>query len=289
MNPMTAKRDYFPLFLIAPTVIFLFLVVIYPMIYSLYLSTTNFDLSSGEQSFIAIENYLQILRDSAFFESLGITLILTAVTVSSSLLIGLGLAMILNRYTRGRAAILPLLLMPMMLTPVVIGLMWAMMYNADYGVFSYLLGFLGFERRSLTGNPSTALLSVIVADIWQWTPFMMILLLSGLQSLPEEPYEAAQIDGASKLQTLRFMTLPMLMPTILVAIIFRTLDAIKIFDIVYTLTAGGPGTVTEVVSLFIYRTGFRFFHMGYASALSWVLLVITIVISQVYIKLIRTA
>jgi len=166
--------------------------------------------------------------------------------------------------------------------------MWAMMYNADYGVFSYLFGLLGFERRSLIGDPSTALLSVIVTDIWQWTPFMMILLLSGLQSLPQEPYEAAQIDGASKLQTTRFITLPMLMPTIMVAVIFRTLDAIKIFDIVYTLTAGGPGIATEVVSLFIYRTGFRFFHMGYATALSWVLLAVTIVISQVYIKLIRT-
>ena len=285
---MTAKRDYFPLFLIAPTVGCLFLVVIYPMLYSLYLSTTNFDLSSGEQLFIGVENYLEILRDIEFFESLGITLTLTAVTVSGSFLIGFGLALILNRYTKGRAAILPLLLMPMMLTPVVIGLMWAMMYNADYGVFSYLLGVAGVERRSWTGDPSTALLSVIVTDIWQWTPFMMILLLSGLQSLPQEPYEAAQIDGASKLQTTRFVTLPMLMPTIMVAVIFRTLDAIKIFDIVYTLTAGGPGIATEVVSLFIYRTGFRFFHMGYATALSWVLLAVTIVISQVYIKLIRT-
>lgn len=284
---MTAKRDYFPLFLIAPTVGCLFLIVIYPMLCSLYLSTTNFDLSSGEQSFIGVENYLEILRDIEFFESLGITLTLTAVTVSGSFLIGFGLALILNRYTKGRAAILPLLLMPMMLTPVVIGLMWAMMYNADYGVFSYLLGVVGVERRSWTGDPSTALLSVIVTDIWQWTPFMMILLLSGLQSLPQEPYEASQIDGASKLQTVRFITLPMLMPIIMVAIIFRTLDAIKIFDIVYTLTAGGPGTATEVVSLFIYRTGFRFFHMGYATTLSWVLLVVTIVISQIYIKLIR--
>jgi len=284
---MTAKRDYFPLFLIAPTVGCLFLVVIYPMLYSLYLSTTNFDLSSGEQLFIGVENYLEILRDIEFFESLGITLALTAVTVSGSFLIGFVLALILNRYTKGRAAILPLLLMPMMLTPVVIGLMWAMMYNADYGVFSYLLGIVGVERRSWTGDPSTALLSIIVTDIWQWTPFMMILLLSGLQSLPQEPYEASQIDGASKLQTVRFITLPMLMPTIMVAIIFRTLDAIKIFDIVYTLTAGGPGTATEVVSLFIYRTGFRFFHMGYATTLSWVLIVVTIAISQIYIKLIR--
>jgi len=284
---MTAKRDYFPFLLIAPTVVFLFLVVVYPMIYSLYLSTTNFDLSSGERSFIGVDNYVQILGNVAFFQSLGITLTLTAVTVSCSLLVGLGLALILNRYTKGRAVILPLLLTPMMLTPIVVGLMWAMMYNADYGVFSYLLSLLGFERRSWTGDPSTALLSVIVTDIWEWTPFMMILLLSGLQSLPQEPYEAAQIDGASKLQTLRFITLPILMPTIMVAVIFRTLDAMKIFDIVYTLTAGGPGTTTEVVSLFVYRTGFRFFHMGYAAALSWVLLVVAIVISQIYVKLIR--
>ncbi len=175
----------------------------------------------------------------------------------------------------------------MMLTPVVVGLMWGMMYNTDFGVIAYLLRSIGFERSSWTGDPSTALFSLMLVDVWQWTPFMMILLLSGLQGIPQEQYESAEIDGAPRWQIFRYITFPLLKTMVMVAVIFRLMDAIKIFDIVYTITRGGPGTVTEVISLYIFKTGFKFFRMGYATSLSWILLIVTIVLTQFYVKAMR--
>ena len=177
-----------------------------------------------------------------------------------------------------------ILILPTMMTPVVVGLIWRFMYNPELGMANYLLSFLGLGPFNWLGNRHLAMYAVMFADIWQWTPFMALVMLAGLQALPDEPFEAASIDGASGLQMVRYITLPLLRPTMLVAVLIRLMDAFKSFDLIFVLTGGGPGMTTEVLSFHIYRTGFKFFHMGYAAAMSYVMLVIVVLVSQILIR-----
>jgi multiple sugar transport system permease protein len=182
------------------------------------------------------------------------------------------------------------LLVPMMLPAVVVGVVWRLLLNPNYGPINSGLRSLGINSDLLTwtASPKLAMLSVIVVDCWQWTPFMFLVLLAGLQAIPLEPYEAALIDGSNRWQTFRHITLPLLRPAILIALLLRTMDLLRVFDQIFILTEGGPGFATETLSLYIYRTAFRFFDFGYAAALSFVLLAITNVISMVYIRLLQS-
>src|SRR5437762_6568078 len=177
----------------------------------------------------------------------------------------------------------------MMLPPVVVGVVWRLMLNPDFGAVNGTLKSVGLNTESLTwtASPILALGSVIAVDIWQWTPFMFLILLAGLQAIPQEPYEAALIDGSNHLQTFRHVTLPLLKPAILIALLLRTMDLLRVFDHIFILTEGGPGFATETVSLYIYRTAFRFSNFGYAAAMSFVLLVLTNLISVAYIRMLR--
>jgi multiple sugar transport system permease protein len=180
------------------------------------------------------------------------------------------------------------LIIPTIMTPVVVGLIWRLMYNPDMGMLNYFLALFGFPTVNWTGMPGTALPSVIIADIWEWTPFMALIMLAGLQALPQEPFEAALVDGASAWQSFRYITLPFLAPTMLVAFLIRLMDAFKTFDLVFVLTQGGPGMSTEILNYYTYRYGFKFFHLGYASALSWLLVVVITIISMILVKRIRS-
>jgi multiple sugar transport system permease protein len=177
----------------------------------------------------------------------------------------------------------------MMLPPVVVGVVWRLMLNPDFGAINGTLKGAGVNTESLTwtASPTLALAAVIAVDIWQWTPFMFLVLLAGLQAIPQEPYEAAVIDGSSAWQTFRHVTLPLLKPAILIALLLRTMDLLRVFDQIFILTEGGPGFSTETVSLYIYRTAFRFSDFGYAAAMSFVLLVLTNVVSVGYIRLLQ--
>jgi multiple sugar transport system permease protein len=196
----------------------------------------------------------------------------------------------LSTQMRGRSVFRSLLLVPMMLPAVVVGVVWRLMLNSNFGALNGTLKGIGVNTDALTwtGSPKLAMASVIVADVWQWTPFMFLILLAGLQAIPQEPYEAALIDGASGWQTFRHVTLPLLKPAILIALLLRTMDLLRVFDQIFILTEGGPGFATETVSLYIYRTAFRFSNFGYAAAMSFVLLMITNVISVGYIRFLRT-
>ena len=182
-----------------------------------------------------------------------------------------------------------ILLIPMMLPPVVVGVVWRLMFNPDFGAINGTLKGAGVNTEALTwtASPGLALASVIAVDVWQWTPFMFLILLAGLQAIPQEPYEAAMIDGSNWWQTFRHITLPMLKPAILIALLLRTMDLLRVFDQIFILTEGGPGFATETVSLYIYRTAFRFADFGYAAAMSFVLLALTNIISLVYIRLLQ--
>jgi multiple sugar transport system permease protein len=259
---------------------------IYPLLYSIKVA---FQTGSDETVRWSLANFTRLATDGFFLSALGHTAVYAVVALTFEFMLGLGLAVLLDRSVRGRSLFRAALLIPMMIPPVVVGVVWRLMLNADFGAINGTLKSLGVNTEALTwtASPKLALASVIAVDIWQWTPFMFLVLLAGLQAIPQEPYEAAKIDGASRWQTFQHITLPLLKPAILVALLLRTMDLLRVFDQIFILTEGGPGFATETVSLYIYRAAFRFFDFGYAAAMSFVLLALTNVISIGYIKLLQ--
>lgn len=275
-----------PYLLIAPTVAVLVALSIYPLIYSVRISLQT---GSGEAARWSLSNFARLASDKFFLEALAHTFIYAVVALTFEFLLGLGLAIMLDRPLRGRSLFRSALLIPMMLPPVVVGVVWRLMLNPDFGAVNGTLKSAGVTTESLTwtASPLLALASVIAVDIWQWTPFMFLVLLAGLQAIPQEPYEAAIVDGSSAWQTFCHVTLPLLKPAILIALLLRTMDLLRVFDQIFILTEGGPGFSTETVSLYIYRTAFRFSDFGYAAAMSFVLLLFTNFISAGYIRLLQ--
>jgi multiple sugar transport system permease protein len=271
--------------LLAPTVAVLFALTIYPLIYSVKISL------QGESGNWTFHNFARLISDQFFLTALVHTVIYAAIALTFEFLIGLTLALLLNTRIRGRALFRSLLLVPMMLPTVVVGVVWRLMLNSNFGAVNGTLKRFGLNTDALTwtASPKLAMATVVVADVWQWTPFMLLILLAGLQAIPQEPYEAALIDGASAWQTFRHVTLPLLKPAILIALLLRTMDLLRVFDQIFILTEGGPGFATETVSLYIYRTAFRFSNFGYAAAMSFVLLLITNVISVGYMRFLQTS
>lgn len=269
--------------LLAPTVAVLLALSIYPLAYSIVVS-----LQTNEGDW-ALDNFARLFSDGFFLSALVHTFVYSAGALILEFLIGLGLALLLNRQLKARGLLRSSLLVPMMLPTVVVGVVWRLMFNPNFGAINGTLKRFGVatEQLTWTASPKLALFSVIAVDVWQWTPFVFLVLLAGLQSIPQEPYEAALLDGSSSWQTFRYITLPLLKPAILVALLLRTMDLLRVFDQIFILTEGGPGFATETVSLYIYRTAFRFFNFGYAAAMSFVLLAVTNVISIFYIKLLQ--
>jgi multiple sugar transport system permease protein len=269
--------------LLAPTVTVLLALTIYPLIYSIKLS---FQTGSGHAT---LENFARLFSDQFFLSALLHTFVYTAIALTIEFFIGLGLALLLNEKMRGRNAFRALFLLPMMLPPVVVGVVWRLMLNSNFGALNGTLKGFGVNTEALTwtASPKLAMASVIMADVWQWTPFMFLILLAGLQAIPQEPYEAALIDGSDAWRTFQHVTLPLLKPAILIALLLRTMDLLRVFDHIFILTEGGPGFATETLSLYIYRTAFRFSNFGYAAAMSFVLLLITNLISAGYIRLLE--
>jgi len=273
-----------PYVLLAPAVAVLLLLTIYPLIYSIRISL------QGESGNWTVQNFTRLLHDQFFLSALAHTLIYAVSALTIEFFLGMALALLLDTQMRGRAIYRSLLLLPMMLPPIVVAVVWRLMLNSDFGALNGTLKAFGLHTESLTwtASPKLALVSVIVADVWQWTPFMFLILLAGLQAIPQEPYEAALIDGAGRWQTFLHVTLPLLKPAILIALLLRTMDLLRVFDQIFILTEGGPGFATETVSLYIYRTAFRFANFGYAAAMSFVLLLITNVISLGYMRMLQT-
>lgn len=275
-----------PALFLAPAVAVLLALSIYPLIYSITISLqqqTSAGLTWG------LGNFARLLSDNFFLTALAHSFVYAVCALTCEFLLGLGLALLLNKQIRGRGVFRASLLIPMMLPAVVVGVIWRLMLNPNFGAINETLKQLGVNTASLTwtASPKLAMLSVIAVDVWQWTPFVFLVLLAGLQAIPQEPYEAALIDGSSRWQTFWHVTLPLLKPSILIVLLLRTMDLLRVFDQIFILTEGGPGFATETISLYIYRTAFRFFDFGYAAAMSFVLLALTNVISAVYIRLIQ--
>jgi len=269
--------------LLAPTIAVLLALTIYPLIYSVKVS---FQTESGALTFA---NFSRLMSDQFFLSAMAHTFVYAVAALTIEFLLGLALALLLHGAIHGRNWFRALLLIPLMLPPVVVGVIWRLMLNSNFGALNGTLKRFGFNTEALTwtASPKLAMASVIVADVWQWTPFMFLILLAGLQAIPQEPYEAALVDGSSAWQTFRYVTLPLLKPAILIALLLRTIDLLRVFDHIFILTEGGRGFATETLSLYIYRTAFRFSNFGYAAAMSFVLLLLTNLISVAYMRMLR--
>lgn len=274
--------------LLLPSIAVFIILSFFPLIYSFIYSLSDWNMSSpNPPRFVGLNNYIKMFSDYNFWVSLKVTFLFIAGVIIGELILGLILALLLNREFKGKSFIRTIFIMPVMITPVVVGIIWRLLYNPDMGVLNYIFGFIGISPKIWLGTASSALISVIFTDIWEWTPMVALIILSGLHSIPTDPIEAGKIDGASPFQVFRYIIFPLLKPTFLVALIIRTIDAFKIFDVIYVLTGGGPGMGTEVLSIYSYRQGFRFFKMGYASATTILMIGIIAIICVFYMKSIR--
>lgn len=260
---------------------------VYPYAQSFYMSLTHFT-RQGRFIFIGLENYKKMLSDGYFWTSLKTTFFLTAGDILVSFLIGFGLALLLNREFKGHHIIRALFLLPLIVSRVVSGLTWKFMLDPTLGIVNYFLGFIGLPKNiAWVSTPSLAILSIIIADTWKYSPWVFLLMLAGLQSLPKEPYEAAKVDGASRLQVFRWITLPLLKPLIVIALIFRTHGAFLMFDVIYALTKGGPGIATENLNFYAFDNCYTYLKLGYGSALIIILFLISLVICVAYLSQLR--
>jgi multiple sugar transport system permease protein len=272
----------------APAVLAVALLLLFPLLYTFYLSFTYWFLSSVSQpEFVGLANYARLARDERVLNALGNTLYFTVLSVAVEMLIGFWLAMLFNRDFRLRGVLRTLLLLPMLSTPIAVSLVWALMYEPTLGVFNYLLGGLGLPPVLFLGDRQLVIPSLVLVNAWFSVPFVMLVLLAGLSSLPGEPYEAALIDGASAWQTLIYLTLPLLRPTIVVTMLFRTISALQTFDQIFALTGGGPSRASETVNLLGYFQLIESNDMGYASAILMLLFVIVLGATLALLKLRR--
>ncbi len=272
-----------PAFYILPAFLVLGVILLYPLGYSFWLSFHQWLLRTFRQGvpFIGFENYIKVFSNADFLNSLRVTFTFVIFAIAIEFVLGMGLALLLNHDLKGKGFIRSMILLPMMCTNVVIGLTWRLLLNYEFGLVNYYLSVLGLNRVEWLSKPSVAMPAILMVDVWNTTSFVALLLLSGLQALPEEPYEAARIDGASGWQTFIYLTLPLLRQTILVALLWRVIDTFRIFDVIYLLTAGGPARATETVSIYVYRYGFQSFNLGYASAASYIMILIMLVIAAI--------
>jgi len=279
------NRQIFLIFLL-PGMLVLFLTTIYPMLYAGYLSFRSYDLAKlfVPRVFVGWANYREILSSSEFPHTLKITFQLMAITLPVQLVLGVGMALLVTQRLPGMGIARTLLLIPMMISPVIVGLVWLFLYFPELGYLNYFLGFLGIGAIPWITSTNWALWAIAIADIWQWTPFVMMGAAAAITSLSPEPYEAAKIDGNTRWQVFRHVTLPQLRPVLISLMFLRAIDVFKIYDIIFVLTKGGPGDSTEVLSLFIYRQSFTFWRMGVGAAASFVSLVIIVVLIALFFK-----
>jgi multiple sugar transport system permease protein len=270
---MTAGRTA-RLLTLLPALALFAVIALYPIGELVAMSLSHIEWVQGRAhwTFAGLAQYARVLDDALFRAGVVNTLVFAVGAVTLQIVLGFALALMVTRATRGRTLYRTVFILPILVPGIVIGAIWKLMYNFDFGVINQMLDAVSLRPVDWLGNSSTALLSVILVDIWHWTPFVFLLLLAGLESLPQDVYEAAKVDGATFLQELRYVTLPMMLPAIAVTVVFRLISGVKVFDEIYLLTGGGPGTSTEVVSYTIFRRFFTEGQMGYGAAMSTVVL-----------------
>jgi multiple sugar transport system permease protein len=277
---MRERRSHGYLF-VAPSVVILFLVALCPIAFAIWLSLRRMILVFHEDRFVGLENYRFLFGDGRFLSALGNTAYFTFVSLTIEIGLGLPIAMLLHRAFRGRGVLRAAVLVPWAIPTVVSARMWAWMWNPDYGIVTRLLHTNGID---FLGTPAYAMHVAILVDVWKSTPFVALLLLAGLAGIPEELYRAARVDGAGPRRIFFAITLPLLRPALAVTVLFRALDALRVFDAIYVLTGGGPANTTETLSIYAYKTMMRSGDFGYGSTLSVATFVVVVMVSVLYLR-----
>ncbi len=284
-----AAHRHAPLIFPAPAVVVVAAIIVYPVLYTGWMSLQEWFASSLiPPKFIGLGNYGHLLAaDARFHEAFVRTLYFAALVVSAETVLGVAMALLFNREFWGRGLLRTLSILPMVATPTAIALVFVMMYHPTLGVMNYLVTRTGLGPMKWTYSSQTALYALGLVDVWEWTPLVMLIALAGLAALPKEPYESAVLDGATGLRTLWHITLPLLRPILIVAVLFRAIDAIKTFDIIFVMTQGGPSNATETINLLLFNQAFAYFNIGYASAVAVALFAIVMGASLILMKVRR--
>jgi len=277
------KSGFFYL-IIMPAFLVMLWLTIYPVLNVLSLSFFKYNYLSDEKTFIGLGNYLAIARETLFQEAFLNTLTFSLLATAAEVILGIALALLFYGHFKAKKAFMIIVIFPMMLSSMVICAVWKTLYHYDIGLINFLLRESGGQPVGWLIDQSKALLSIVIVDVWQWTPFAFIMMQAAMGSIPEEIFEAAQLDGASYLKTTSRITLPILSDQIMLLIMLRTIDTFKLFGKVYALTQGGPGNSTETLSYYIYREGFSYFNLGKASSASLYVLLVVAGISFIYIR-----
>lgn len=276
---------WFSILLILPAMIIIAFFALYPLFYAINVSFRLADLTRGGiQQFVGLDNYRTVLFDKFFWESVKTTLFFTIFAVSIEVILGVLVAFMINGATVGKGLIRSLLILPLATAPAVTGLFWRYLYDTQFGLYNYFLGLLGLPEPNWLGDIKVAMWAVIMFDIWLWMPFVALIVLAGLQALPKEPFEAAELDGAPYFRVLRKLTFPMLKPVLFLVIILRTIDSLRLYDAVAVLTRGGPGSTTETMTYYLYRNGLVFFRMDYASTMALLFLYAVVLAAMFALK-----
>jgi multiple sugar transport system permease protein len=285
------RRQIFLILLGAPALVYVLAVAVWPLAQGVINSFYDYSLlRPAKTAFIGLDNYRALWTNEEARRSVVVTATFTVSAVAVEFLLGLGLAMLLWRDSRFQRVCLALLLIPVTVTPIVVGLVFRALLASDYGMLGYYISAWGLSRpRGWLGDPGTALPTLVAVDAWQWGPFMALILLAGLKSLPTDVLEAAEADGATALQRFRLIILPMLLPAIFLALVLRTMDAFRVFDIVFATTNGGPADATDVLMIYAVKQGLEFFNIGFAAAIANVMIVCIAIFSVAFIALIRRA
>jgi len=270
------RRAYY--WFIVPALVVVGAVIVFPWLFTLWMSAFDWTIGSAAH-FVGFGNYAKLATNQRFLEAILHTFYFTALAVAAPLVLGTLAALIFHRDFPFRGVLRGVFVMPMMATPVAVALVWTMMFHPQQGVLNYLLSLVGLPPSLWVYSPTLVIPSLVLVEVWHWTPLVMLIVLGGLAALPTEPYESARLDGASEWQLFRFITLPLVAPFIVVAAVIRTIDALKTFDTIYVITGGGPGTASETINLYLYLQAFAFYNIGTASAVVVVFFVIVLALA----------
>lgn len=277
--------DHIKMVFIAPSVAFVVIMIIFPLLYNFGVSLTEWSLSSiTPPKFVGLRNYIELFGDTRFLLSVGRTLLFSIGALLLQVVLGVAFAIYINRAFVGKDLIKTALLLPMVMTPVAVGMIWMLIYEPTIGLANHVFRIIGIPPLVWLGDQKTALLSLMLVDIWEWTPMISLITLAGLSAIPEEPYESAKVDGASSWQILWRITIPMISSTVLIAALLRLIDVLKTFDIIYSTTQGGPGFATETINIFGYLQAFQYFKFGSASAVLVVFFVFILLCLLAFMK-----
>jgi multiple sugar transport system permease protein len=278
--------SYWPF--VIPALVVVLAVIVFPWAFTIWMSLNEWKVGSPT-TFVGFANYLRLPNDPRFVEAVAHTLVYTALSVLLPLVFGTFAAVVFHMNFLGRGVLRAIFIMPMMATPVAIALVWTMMFHPQLGVLNYLLSLVGLPPQLWVFHPSTVIPSLVLVETWQWTPLVMLIVLGGIAAIPTEPYESAQLDGASLWQMFRYITLPLIAPFLFIAAMIRMIDAVKSFDIIFAITQGGPGSASETINLYLYSVAFTYYDLGYGSAIAVILFLLIVALAALLLYLRKRA